>query len=164
HFRTTQGPLSDSLRSSLKAHRQQIIDTLKSKEGDSLIEPSPEEAHMPFPLTDVQSAYLLGRRESVQGGGVSCHAYFEVEMPGITLESLQRAFEAIIRRHESLRTMYDESGFQQVLPFDEIDVPKIANLSSDDESSCVELRGTMSHAIHEIHKPPLMGVGLSHAK
>lgn len=60
--------------------------------------------------------------------------------------------------------MYDESGFQQVLPFDEIDVPKIANLSSDDESSCVELRGTMSHAIHEIHKPPLMGVGLSHAK
>lgn len=164
HFRTTQGPLSDSLRSSLKAHRQQIIDTLKSKEGDSLIEPSPEEAHMPFPLTDVQSAYLLGRRESVQGGGVSCHAYFEVEMPGITLESLQRAFEAIIRRYDSLRTMYDESGFQQVLPFDEIDVPKIANLSSDDESSCVELRGTMSHAIHEIHKPPLMGVGLSHAK
>ena len=34
--------------------------------------------YQPFPLTDVQSAYLIGREQDQVLGGVGCHAYFEI--------------------------------------------------------------------------------------
>src|SRR5690606_33826597 len=39
------------------------------------IVPDPERADEPFPLTDVQQAYLVGRSGTLDLGQVSCHVY-----------------------------------------------------------------------------------------
>jgi len=159
-FRTEHGKLPDELRAAIKANRSQIMDELEHG-GSSSFQAHPEDAHQPFPLTDVQSAYLLGRRDSVSGGGVSCHAYFEIGARELEVADIQRAYETVVAAHDALRTRFDEAGFQQVLPVGQVEVPRIVEAHSDDESALLDLREQMSHMVHDASVPPLMGIGYS---
>jgi hypothetical protein len=52
---------------------------------------APEERYLPFPLTDIQQAYWLGRQEGVELGGVTTHRYCEIECEGLGPERLSSA-------------------------------------------------------------------------
>ena len=43
-----------------------------------MIQPDPQHRFEPFPVTDVQAAYLLGRRDAFDYGGVPCQVYAEL--------------------------------------------------------------------------------------
>ena len=79
-------------------------------------------------------SYLLGRGVHVEGGGVSCHAYFEIPVDEANLMQLQLAFAKTVERHDALRTAFDESGYQQVSPFESVTVPSVL-------SGCGEAHG-----------------------
>ncbi|MGW4889594.1 amino acid adenylation domain-containing protein [Streptomyces murinus] len=115
-FRAPQGVLTEDRRTALRAHKEQVIALLDAEEAARTVTADPEAAHEPFPLTDVQSAYLLGRRDPFGHGGVACHGYLEIHYPSLDPTALESAWNALITRHDMLRAVVHEDGYQQVLP------------------------------------------------
>ncbi len=76
--------------------------------------------HDPFPLTDVQRAYWLGRSNFFELGKVSCHVYLEFDITDLDREQVQAAWRTLVDRHDMLRAVIRDDGLQQILP----DVPK----------------------------------------
>ena len=71
--------------------------------------------HEPFPLTDMQAAYLVGRSPAVPLGG-PCLAYWEFAIPAEwTAARLERSFAQLVRTHDMLRAVVDAEGMQRIL-------------------------------------------------
>lgn len=77
-------------------------------------EPDLANLYLPFPLTDVQTAYLFGRDERFEMGGISTHAYLEIET-GLNLERFQHGLRLEIERHPMLRAIILPNGMQRIL-------------------------------------------------
>ncbi|WP_432349601.1 amino acid adenylation domain-containing protein (plasmid) [Shinella yambaruensis] len=76
----------------------------------------------PFPLTDIQRAYWLGRDPHFELGGVAAHGYIEALTRDLDVERLEAALNATIAAHPMLRAVIDTDGMQRVLD----DVPRLA--------------------------------------
>lgn len=72
---------------------------------------TPQEAFVPFPLTEVQMAYWAGRRT----GSAATHVYQEMEFAGLDIERFEQCFQTLIKRHPMLRAMVMPDGMQQIL-------------------------------------------------
>src|SRR5207342_734665 len=79
------------------------------------IVPAPASRHEPFPLTDLQRAYWLGRADYFELGNIGCHVYVEIELPGVDRRRLRAAWQKLINRHEMLRAIIRDDGLQQIL-------------------------------------------------
>ncbi|GAA3983107.1 amino acid adenylation domain-containing protein [Thermobifida alba] len=113
-YRAPAGTLTDQRRALLRARRDEVVALLRAEEAPSLT-PDPARRHDPFPLTDVQGAYLVGRGTAYDYGGVACHAYAELELPPLDPDRLRRAWDALVRRHDMLRAVVSAEGHQRVL-------------------------------------------------
>ncbi len=80
-----------------------------------VIEPSPEERHEPFPLTDIQHAYWMGRTEFFQLGNAGTHAYLEFESDNLDLERCNLAIRRLVDRHDMMRAVVLPDGRQRIL-------------------------------------------------
>lgn len=69
----------------------------------------------PFPLTDVQYAYWVGRDEEQGLGGIDCHAYLEFDGGNIDPERLEKAWNVLQYHHPMLRACFLEDGTQKIL-------------------------------------------------
>jgi amino acid adenylation domain-containing protein len=69
----------------------------------------------PFPMTDLQQAYWIGRTAQLDLGNVAATAYLELEGEGLDLQRLSEALNTVICRHDALRTVATVSGSQRVL-------------------------------------------------
>ncbi|MEU6357163.1 amino acid adenylation domain-containing protein [Streptomyces sp. NPDC047072] len=78
--------------------------------------PDPRERYEPFPLTDVQYAYWVGRGTSVELGGIATTFYVEFDREEIDPARLERALHQVVRRHEMLRAVVGPDGRQRILP------------------------------------------------
>ena len=74
------------------------------------------ERHEPFPLTDVQEAYWVGRRKGFDDGEVSTHGYMEIDCETLDVDRLEEAWNRLVLRHDMLRAVISEDGTQHVLP------------------------------------------------
>ena len=70
----------------------------------------PKSRHDPFPLTDVQRAYWIGRSGTFGLGKVSCHAYLEFDVEGIDRGRLANSWLRLIERHDMLRCIVQSDG------------------------------------------------------
>ncbi|GAA0624214.1 hypothetical protein GCM10010174_49210 [Kutzneria viridogrisea] len=70
----------------------------------------------PFPLTDLQQAYLMGRSTAFELGGVNTYSFIEVDVAGLDLDRLNSALSVLIERHDMLRAVISPEGTQRVLP------------------------------------------------
>ena len=84
------------------------------------IVPNPKAKYEPFPLTDIQQAYLIGRSSVFALGNVATHGYREIETVGISIDAVEKAWNKLIKRHEMLRMVVNGNGQQQILA----DVPE----------------------------------------
>jgi amino acid adenylation domain-containing protein len=95
----------------------------------------PDRAHLhePFPLTDIQQAYWVGRSGAFELGEVSIHFYAELDGQGLDVPRLQRAWNEMCHRHDMLRAIVLPDGRQQILA----EVPEVhfgqVNLAPLDE-------------------------------
>lgn len=80
------------------------------------LQPHPEERYSPFPLSDMQQAYWIGRSSDLQGGGVAMQSYVEIECSNLDISRLSQALDALVARHEMLRAVVTPDGMQRVLP------------------------------------------------
>nr|BFE59215.1 non-ribosomal peptide synthetase [Dactylosporangium thailandense] len=73
----------------------------------------PAGRHDPFPATETQLAYWLGRSEELGGAGTTWYLEFDAE--DLDLPRLERAWRALVDRHEMLRVVFDADGRQRIL-------------------------------------------------
>jgi epothilone synthetase B len=78
------------------------------------IEPDPARRHEPFPLTEIQQAYWVGRKAAFDLGDVSIHFYVELDTR-LDIERLQHAWRQVVARHDMLRSVILPNGQQQIL-------------------------------------------------
>ncbi|MEU9710939.1 amino acid adenylation domain-containing protein [Streptomyces sp. NPDC047967] len=127
-FRAPQGHLTDTHRAELRTHKEAILRHLEA--GEPSLRPDPEHRHDPFPLTDIQAAYLIGRTDAYAYGGVGCHAYVELEYPDLDVDRVTAVWRELVQRHDMLRAVIHHDGYQQVLA----DVPTL-DVRADDLSA-----------------------------
>jgi amino acid adenylation domain-containing protein len=77
--------------------------------------PDPAGRYQPFPLTDIQQAYWVGRADSIELGGVGAHGYSELRLGEFDEERFTRALNRLVARHDMLRAVFDADGVQRVL-------------------------------------------------
>ncbi|MGX1887241.1 non-ribosomal peptide synthetase [Streptomyces sp. NPDC055287] len=74
----------------------------------------PYDASKQFPLTDIQSAYLVGKSRLMDLGGMQQY-YIELDAAGFDPERAEEALALLVGRHETLRTVMLEEGKGRVL-------------------------------------------------
>lgn len=113
----------------------------------------------PFPLTDVQEAYWIGRSGELDLGGVSTHVYSEVDCLGLDLGRFAAAWRRLIDRHDMLRAIVLPDGRQRVLakvPPWRLATEDLGALSADPaESRLAARREAMSHQVLPADRWPL---------
>ena len=62
-FTAPRGVLTEDQRDALRQAKSEILAELTARENASIV-PDPANRHLPFPLTDIQTAYLVGRNEA----------------------------------------------------------------------------------------------------
>lgn len=136
-FRAPRGVLTDDDKAELRQHRATLLEYLSQDIGPNLLVPDPDLAGEPFPLTDMQTAYLLGRSDGLDYGGVGCQVYLEADLAHVDPERLSGAWRQLIERHPMLRAVVDERGFQQVLPsVPPFEIPVLDDVSGVREEMC----------------------------
>lgn len=124
-----------------------------------VIVPDPDAASEPFPLTDVQQAYWIGRTGAFDIGNVGMHGYEEFEATGLDLPRLERAFRRLIQRHGMLRAVVLPRGEQQILsqvPEYVVATQDVRGLPAQEvEEALAATRGAMSHQVFVPERWPL---------
>lgn len=114
-----------------------------------------------FPLTDIQMAYLLGRRETFEMGGVCTHVYLEV-ITELDIVRLERSLNKVIARHPMLHAIVESKGKQKILkevPYYRIKIKDFSSNTKEQQKEIIEdERKVISHHVFEADKWPMIGV------
>ncbi|MFI6403196.1 amino acid adenylation domain-containing protein [Streptomyces sp. NPDC050548] len=158
-YRAPKGSLTPERITWLREHKEEVLAHLKERETGPVLVPDPAAGDQPFPLTDVQSAYLLGRNGAFDYGGVACHGYLEISLPEGAEDAVEDGWNTLVRRHPMLRAVVSAEGHQRVLP----EVARYAVRRLDlrgsgaaaERRAVEEIRGAMSHQVRPTDQWPL---------
>ena len=162
-IRAPKGLLSDGDRQALRERKGELLAYLAAEgPGARGVKADPDRRHEPFPLTDIQEAYLVGRSLSL--GNVGCHAYRELEGVKVDVDRLERGLGLLVERHDMLRAVFDGDGRQRVLPLSEVPPVRIARAdlrslpAAEQEAELARLREGLSHRVFDPATWPLFEV------
>ncbi|WP_280459343.1 non-ribosomal peptide synthetase [Nocardia carnea] len=116
------------------------------------IVPEPAHRNEPFPLTDIQVAYWLGRSDDFDLGGIGAQLYIEYDWPGIDAARLESAWNRVIDRHSMLRAVITADGAQRVL--DEVSTYRIPVV----EAAVAAVRDEMADSLADAGRWPLFDI------
>jgi amino acid adenylation domain-containing protein/non-ribosomal peptide synthase protein (TIGR01720 family) len=112
----------------------------------------------PFPVTEIQGAYLVGRQNIMEMGNISTHAYYEVET-ALDIKRLNDALNQVLEHQLMLRTIFDETGMQKVRRSNfsyDICIEDLQHLSLEDQHKRIlEKRNDRSHFVFQQDHWPL---------
>ena len=127
--------------------------------------PDPAREGEPFPLTRVQQAYWIGRRQGLELGGVGSHEYLEVDGQDLDAGRLCDAWRRLVDRHGMLRAVTDAEGRQRILSRVEPYEIRVFDLRGLDEPAAGHalraIRHDLSHQLFTTEAWPLFALGLS---
>jgi amino acid adenylation domain-containing protein len=131
----------------------------------SAIIPDAVDRYQPFPLTDIQQAYWLGRSSNFELGNIATHNYSEFEFTDLDFERFSAAFQRLIQRHDMLRAVVSSSGEQKILkevqPY-QIKFQDLREMTAADAQAAIEqVRRTLSHQVLPLDQWPLFEVRIS---
>ncbi|MFE9867985.1 amino acid adenylation domain-containing protein [Streptomyces sp. NPDC005506] len=133
--------------------------------GIERITPAPEHRFTPFPLTDLQQAYLLGRNGFFDLGNVAASFYVELDAPHLDTERLSAALAGMVQRHDMLRAVVGGDGqwhVQREAPFYPVAVTDLRPLSAEQaEAELARVRRECSTTIFDPARAPLFDVRIS---
>lgn len=154
NFQGAKDQLSDEIMTFLQANKAEIIEVLEYDKQKNV-----------FPLTPIQSAYLLGSMDSFEYGEVSSHVYMELEYPHhIDQEKVEHVWKSLIDRHEMLRTTFSHNGYQSILkktPQIEIPYKELGVDGVDDAEQLGAIRKELGDKTYIPDQWPLFDIALS---
>jgi len=170
-YRAPAGQLSADLKELLARRKSELLAWLRERQpapaGASVprITPAPAERYEPFPLTDLQQAYWVGRSGAFELGNVGSHFYLEADLPGLDLGRFNQALVRLIERHDMLRAVVRPDGRQQVLstvPPYRVAVVDLTGCSPERAAAArAAVRAEMSHQVLPADRWPLFGIRAS---
>ena len=142
-----------------------LIKTKKSKkplEDEEILKLShnPNNRYSPFPLTDLQKAYWVGRNDIFELGNIPTQAYYEFETMDLNIKQFEKAWNKLITRHDMLRCIILPDGNQIILE----DCPpyKIEVFDcTGDQLSNNQIRQRLSYEVLGLGKWPLFTICVS---
>lgn len=144
---------------------EQNADSLKVEKDESQIIIDKENENEPFPLTNVQFAYWIGRKGAFNMGNVSTHCYYEFDCMELDILKLQKVWNDMIAYHGMLRAVVSENGEQRIMNKAPMYLIQTANLSGFDEEAkqryLYEAREQMSRQVIDAEKWPLFDMKLT---
>lgn len=160
--RLFEAPTIAELAQSLASFKGEATDASLSPAAFPIIKADHEKRYEPFPLTDIQQAYWIGRKGDFELGNVSTHVYAEMEGKELDLDRFARAWRRLIERHDMLRAVILPDGRQQILP----SVPEYkietVNLRGTDPQTVIygldSIRRRMSHQVLNVERWPLFEI------
>lgn len=162
HCRAAKGVLNDTIKEELLAFKQKLLPLEKNGSSHSdqaqKLTHNLQQASLPFPLTDMQRAYWLGRGSAFSIGNIACHLYVELRVKQLDVGRFTQAWNSVIRRHDALRTTMDEHGMQQAKARVSYYSPSVYQ---GDERTVLENREALSHQVFDIARWPLFEIRIS---
>ncbi|MBR4357786.1 MAG: amino acid adenylation domain-containing protein [Butyrivibrio sp.] len=143
---------------------QKKTQNCESKSEDKIIwKEDKDRKYEPFPLTDVQQAYWLGRTDIFSFGGMSTQCCFEMACVDLNLERAQDVLNKLIKAHDMLRAVVLSDGQSQRImrsvPAYEIKKYDFSELEREArDEKLVELRKEVSHRRFEPDVWPLFDI------
>ncbi|WP_308315915.1 condensation domain-containing protein [Streptomyces sp. CC228A] len=131
------------------------------------LKPQPERRREPFPLTDIQQAYLIGRHRGLELGGVSSQYYLEWDCPALDADRLAGALGKVVARHEALRTVAGADHTQRILGAEEVGPCRVRTadlrgLSGEQQSAALErVRTELTEQVLPVDRAPMLDVRAS---
>lgn len=168
HINAPAGVLNEELKQALRQHKPALIASLREAKRSDIKMEWPRLAHdeqnryEPFPLSDVQHAYWLGRSKGIEFGNVATHFYYELDCENLDLRRFNDALCRLIDRHDMMRAVVNDDGTQKVLaqvPRYEIPVLDVSHLPPDEqEAKILAIRAEASHQMLPADKWPLFDI------
>lgn len=116
--RAAKGLVTKQIRAILSENKTALLSILNSRyesndqQQQDQLEISDSDC---FELTDVQAAYLMGRRAEFELGNVGAHVYLEIAGNKIDPVRLNRSWQKLLLRHEMLRAEFTPDGQQHII-------------------------------------------------
>lgn len=114
------GALRPDVQALLEEFEEEIVLWLGQRDaygaGLPPLVPDPAARYEPFPLTEIQQAYWVGRSGVLALGDVGIHVYLELSQPQLDLARLNHAWQRLIAHHDMLRAVVLPDGQQRILP------------------------------------------------
>lgn len=147
----------------------QIINEQQVLHDDSMELPIIEHdrAHLyePFPLTDIQQSYWLGRSGVYELSDVSAHCYFELECGPLDMMRITDAWNQLIQRHDMMRAILLEDGLSQRILSNvsdySIEVIDYRFIEEEPQKGMNETRKHMAHTQFDVTQWPLFKIAAS---
>ncbi|KLU15386.1 MULTISPECIES: non-ribosomal peptide synthetase [Xenorhabdus] len=117
-----------------------------------------QDEYQPFPLTEVQQAYLVGRYPGFALSGIGAHFFIEYRIEQLDVQRLNRVLNRLIQRHPMLRTVVI-NGQQQILqnvPAFSVKQHRFADITEADT-----LRDRLSHQVLDVSRWPVFDFQLA---
>ena len=161
-FKAPVGAMTSERKQELKKYKEMLITYLKYEDEEIPVSDTDNRFSI-FPLTNIQAAYLTGRGQNYSYGGVSCHAYGEVILEKTDKDRMEEAFHRVILRHDMLRAVVFQEGYQQVLKEAELPELKSTVCSSEKEFEKVsmQVRQELMYKQYELGKFPMYDLCLT---
>ncbi|MFP5270440.1 non-ribosomal peptide synthetase [Coleofasciculus sp.] len=163
-----KGVITPNLRQALAEHKAEILLLLHQNTKDApgqnvpwlpKIVPAPDQRYEPFPLTDMQHAFWVGRSGVLELGNVANHGYYEIEGKDLNLDRLNQTLQQLIERHDMLRAIVLPDGQQQILqtvPAYQIEVLDLRGKDAEIVTEKIQaIRDRMSHQVLPADQWPL---------
>lgn len=149
-YRTYKNAISDEIFKMLRKNKNEIIEYLVNQNN---IE-TENSLYEPFPLSTVQSAYLLGRGESYSFGNTSCYIYQEyIYKEKLDKNKVENIWNELISKHPMLRTVINNNSTQQTIK--KVETFKVL------EGDTNKLRDLLENKIYPLKKWPMFDIGIS---
>lgn len=160
------GILSEDIQNRIKMHKSELVELLKARsENDTkvaAIKHDAENLYQSFSATDIQHAYWLGRDQSISLGNVATHVYLEMEDADLDVDRLIQSLNALIKRHDMLRAVFDKNGDQKILqnvPEYVIVTKNMADCTDEELDLNIDaLRDELSHQVFKPDQWPLFDI------
>ncbi|MBL4761433.1 MAG: hypothetical protein JKY93_01885, partial [Gammaproteobacteria bacterium] len=156
-------PENDGVLDSSTSDSSAQNDTVQANTG--IISANAKDRYLPFPLSDIQESFLIGRKIGAVGGG-GCHIYMEMTPESnLDIYRLNSAWNTLVQHHDMLRAIMLSNGQQQICDDVQPYKFKVVDLSrkseADRQASLAKIRDKMSHYVYQVNQSPLFNIRIS---